>query len=95
MQALGLLATAGVFARLLAEGPGTALGYVVLGLLLYTGAMPLALGGTAAAMRAAAGAIVSSMSRSAHAELMARHGTHHELFSLQARAYADVPSVPG
>jgi len=30
-----------------------------------------------------------------HAELMARHGTYHELFSLQARAYADVPSVPG
>jgi ATP-binding cassette subfamily B protein len=29
-----------------------------------------------------------------HAELMARHGTYHELFSLQARAYADVPSVP-
>ncbi|MBV9922341.1 MAG: ABC transporter ATP-binding protein [Pseudonocardia sp.] len=30
-----------------------------------------------------------------HAELMARHGTYHELFSLQARAYADAPSVPG
>jgi ABC-type multidrug transport system fused ATPase/permease subunit len=24
-----------------------------------------------------------------HAELMARGGTYHELFSLQARAYAD------
>ena len=30
-----------------------------------------------------------------HAQLMARHGTYHELFSLQARAYADAPSVPG
>lgn len=43
-------------------GLGTALGYVVLGVLLYTGAMPLALGGTAAlAMRSAANAIVNSM----------------------------------
>lgn len=43
-------------------GVGTALGYGVLGVLLYAGAMPLALAGTAAlAMRAAASAIVNSM----------------------------------
>jgi len=30
-----------------------------------------------------------------HAELVARQGTYHEPFSLQARAYAYVPSVPG
>jgi ATP-binding cassette subfamily B protein len=43
-------------------GLGTALGYVVLGLLLYAAAMPLALAGTAAlAMRAAASAIINSM----------------------------------
>jgi ABC-type multidrug transport system fused ATPase/permease subunit len=104
VQAFGLLATANVFTRLLAEGPtpervlaalpalavvvaayagrglldaaegavqaalaprvqrGTALGYLVLGLLLYTGGMPLPLAGTAVlAMRAAASAIVNSM----------------------------------
>ncbi len=44
------------------SGIGTALGYVVLGLLLYAGAMPLAVAGTAVlAMRAAASAIVNSM----------------------------------
>jgi ATP-binding cassette subfamily B protein len=44
------------------SGIGTALGYVVLGLLLYTGGMPLPLAGTAVlAMRAAASAIVNSM----------------------------------
>ncbi len=43
-------------------GLGTALGYVVLGVLLYAGAMPLALGGTAVlAMRSATSAIVNSM----------------------------------
>jgi ATP-binding cassette, subfamily B, bacterial len=30
-----------------------------------------------------------------HAQLMARDGTYRELFSLQARAYADVPDEPG
>ena len=44
------------------SGIGTAIGYVVLGLLLYAGAMPLALAGTAVlAMRAASSAIVNSM----------------------------------
>ena len=44
------------------SGVGTALGYVVLGLLLYAGGMPLPLAGTAVlAMRAAASAIVNSM----------------------------------
>ena len=44
------------------SGVGTALGYLVLGLLLYTGGMPLPLAGTAVlAMRAAASAIVNSM----------------------------------
>ena len=44
------------------SGVGTALGYLVLGLLLYSGGMPLPLAGTAVlAMRAAASAIVNSM----------------------------------
>nr|MBA3907941.1 ABC transporter ATP-binding protein [Pseudonocardiales bacterium] len=44
------------------SGVGTAVGYVVLGLLLFAGSMPLALAGTALlAMRAAAGSIVNSM----------------------------------
>ena len=44
------------------SGIGTAVGYVVLGLLLYAGAMPLALAGTAVlAMRTASSAIVQAM----------------------------------
>jgi ATP-binding cassette subfamily B protein len=44
------------------SGIGAAIGYVVLGLLLYAGAMPLALAGTAVlAMRAASSAIANSM----------------------------------
>ncbi len=44
------------------SGVGTAIGYGVLGLLLYAGAVPLAIAGTAVlAMRAAASSIVSSM----------------------------------
>jgi ATP-binding cassette, subfamily B, bacterial len=44
------------------SGFGTAVGYVVLGLLLYTAAMPLALAGTAVlAMRTASTAIVQAM----------------------------------
>ena len=44
------------------SGVGTAAGYVVLGLLLYTGAMPLALAGTAVlAMRTASIAVVQAM----------------------------------
>lgn len=44
------------------SGVGTAVGYGVLGLLLYAGAVPLAIAGTAVlAMRAAASSIVSSM----------------------------------
>jgi ATP-binding cassette, subfamily B, bacterial len=44
------------------SGVGTAVGYVVLGLLLYAGAMPLAVAGTALlAMRTASSAIVQAM----------------------------------
>jgi ATP-binding cassette, subfamily B, bacterial len=69
------------------SGVGAALGYVVLGLLLYLGALPLALAGTAAiAMRTAASAVVTSVTE---ANLLFESGLFIDLYRecvTQARA---------
>ncbi len=79
-------------------GVGTALGYVVLGLLLYTGAMPLALAGAAAvAMRTASSAV--SMTVFA-ANRLYEHSFYLELLAsalTEARRHhrrTPVPSLP-